>query len=227
MYMGVDRAIALKQNTAAWRTLDYAAAHEYDFQDSFANPDLYDKTLLAMHQASDGKPFLATEICINNASYQEPSYRIAFNVGQLYQKNLTLLDAEALMYCWLLLDVEQPNFGASRSLLVPDRMNSGLPVASSFQLRVMGAFSRHVLKGMTRIEATPSNPDLLASAFTDGKQSTLILVNRSTSPQRLKLNWPATAFTHVEHTTQYSENVESAASTDLVVQPGEILTAFN
>ena len=46
-------------------------------------------------------PFLATEICINDPHLQEPSYRIAFAVAQLYHKNLTELDAVALMYCWL------------------------------------------------------------------------------------------------------------------------------
>lgn len=36
-----------------------------------------------------------------------------------------------LLYCWLLLDVEQPTFGGSRSLLVPDRSRGEIPVASS------------------------------------------------------------------------------------------------
>ena len=76
-----------------------------------ANPDLYDARMRALREASEGKPYLATEICLNDSRYQEPSYRIALNVGQLYQKNLTELDAEMLLYCWLLLDVEEPTFG--------------------------------------------------------------------------------------------------------------------
>ncbi len=138
MYLGVDRAAELRKNPEAWKAIDYAAVHEYDFQEFIANPDLYDARMKAMHDAADGKPFLATEICINDPHYQEPSYRIAFAVAQLYHKNLTELDAVALMYCWLLLDVEQPTFAGSRSLLAPDRTRGWIPVATSYQLRVHG-----------------------------------------------------------------------------------------
>ena len=116
-------------------------------------------------------------------AYQEPSYRIALQVGQLYQKDLTEVDAEMLLYCWLLLDVEQPSFGASRSLMVPDRAKGWVPVASSFQLRVLGAFSRHVLKGMRRVDTQTANGDLLTAGFTDGKRNSLIVLNRSTEAQ--------------------------------------------
>jgi len=92
----------------SWAAIDYTAAHEYDYQEFIANPDMYDDRLRAMNATSAGKPFLATEICVNDPHYQEPSYRIAFNIAQLYQKNLTELDATALMYCWLLLDIEHP-----------------------------------------------------------------------------------------------------------------------
>ena len=95
-----------QNNPDAWKDIDYAAVHEYDFQEFLANPDLYDARMKQMREAADGKPFLATEICVNDPHYQEPSYRIAFAVAQLYHKNLTELDAVALMYCWLLLDVE-------------------------------------------------------------------------------------------------------------------------
>jgi O-glycosyl hydrolase len=135
MDVGTNRVRALERTPEAWAKVDFAAAHEYDFQEFMANPDLYDAKLRAMHEASAGKPFLATEICINNPQYQEPSYRIALNVAQLYQKNLTELDAEMLLYCWLLLDVEEPTFGGSRALLVPNKTDGYRPVASSFELR--------------------------------------------------------------------------------------------
>jgi len=146
MFLGVDRAKALQNNREAWNAIDYSATHEYDFQEFLSNPDLYDARLKAMHDAAAGKPFLATEICINDPHYQEPSYRIAFAVAQLYHKNLTELDAIALMYCWTLLDVEQPTFAGSRSLLASDRTRGWIPVPTSFQLRVLGAYSRHILK---------------------------------------------------------------------------------
>jgi O-glycosyl hydrolase len=225
MYMGVERAQELQKNPAGWAAIDFTATHEYDYQKSLTDPDQYDERLRAMKAASDGKPFLATEICINDPHYQEPSYRIAFNVAQLYQKNLTELDATGLMYCWLLLDVEEPTFGGSRSLLVPDRTRGGIPVASSFELRMLGAFSRHVLKGMKRMEAASSNPDMLTAAFEDGAKATLIALNRSTEPQKLDVQWTGRRWAEIERTSLYLENEVSASTpAEIVVQPGEIVT---
>ncbi len=223
MYYGASRAKALQRTPEAWSKVDFTAVHEYDYQEFLANPDLYDAAIRDMHEASAGKPFLATEICLNDPRYQELSYRLALNVGQLYAKNLTELDAEMLLYCWLILDVEQPNFGGSRSLLVPDKMNSNLPIPSSFELRVLGAFSRHILKGMTRVDATSTNPDLLTAAFTSPNNETLIILNRSTEPQRLTI--PPQHWTEIERTTQRLANSTSITiPPDLVIQPGEILT---
>lgn len=225
LYLGVERANQLRGHEAAWVATDYVAAHQYDFQQFLTNPDLYDETLKAMHIAADGKPFLATEICLNDPNYQDDSYRLAFAVGELYHKDLTELDAEALMYCWLLLDVEQPSFGQSRSLLIPDRTNGNMPTASSFQLRVLGAFSRHLHRGMVRAGVDSTNPDLLASAYAGGHQATLILLNRSTAAQRVPINWPGIAWSEIERTSTYSANQTLPASGDSVlIQPGEIVT---
>jgi O-glycosyl hydrolase len=227
LWMAIDRVKNARRFPEEWSAIDYTAAHQYDYQEFLTNPDFYDARLRAMHEASDGKPFLATEICLNDPAYQEASYRLALQVGQLYQKDLTEADAEMLLYCWLLLDVEQPSFGASRSLMVPDRAHGEVPVASSFQLRVLGAYSRHVLKGMRRVEAASGNADLLTAAFTDGTKSSLIVLNRSTEPQRLKVEWPGVRWTAMERTSFYDENAETAASGKVVVQPGEIVTLAN
>ena len=225
MYMGVERTRTLKKAAEGWAAIDYTASHEYDWQEFIANPDIFDKRLREMNTARERKPFLATEICINDPHYQEPSYRIAFNVAQLYQKNLTELDAAALMYCWLLLDVEQPSFGASRSLLVPDRTRGGIPVASSFELRVLGAFSRHIVKGMKRVDAKSSNPDLLTAAFQCADKSTLVVMNRSTEQQSLDVHWLGEKWHEIERTNLYSENeTTTSVPTEVVVQPGEIVT---
>jgi O-glycosyl hydrolase len=226
LYLGIARVHSLQEDTDAWRAIDYTAAHEYDYQEFLANPDLYDERLNAMHQASGSKPFLATEICLNDPQYQELSYRVALNVAQLYHKNLTELDAEALMYCWLLLDVEQPSFGGSRSLLVPDKTRGDLPVPSSFELRVMGAFSRHVLRGMTRVSASSPDPDLLVSAFEDSYHSSLIILNRSTEARHLIVDWKDKHWSEMERTSQTLENAASSPS-DVIIQPGEIVTLSN
>lgn len=223
-WIAVQRIQDAKKFPEEWHATDFTAAHQYDYQEFLANPDMYDSRLRAMHEASAGKPFLATEICLNDAAYQEPSYRIALQVGQLYQKDLTEADAEMLLYCWLLLDVEQPSFGASRSLMVPDRAQGWAPVASSFQLRVLGAFSRHVLKGMRRVEVHTGNGDLLTAAFTDGKRDSLIVLNRSTEAQRLRVDWSGVRWTRMERTSFYDENVETTAPGEIVVAPGEIVT---
>jgi hypothetical protein len=225
MDYGITRARDLQRTPAAWAKTDYTAVHEYDFQEFFANPDLYVARMRAMREASGEKPFLATEICINDPHYQEPSYRIALNVGQLYSRNLTELDAEMLLYCWLLLDVEEPTFGSSRSLLVPDKTNGYLPRASSFELRVLGAYSRHILKNMRRVDASSSNPDLLTAAFDGDGRSSLVVLNRSTEPQRLGVEWEGKHWAEIERTSQTMENaVSSKVPVDVIVQPGEIVT---
>lgn len=221
MFMGVQRANNLRKDPAAWRAIDYTAVHEYDFQEFLSNPDLYDDRLLAMHAASEGKEFLATEICFNDPHYQELSYRIAFAAAQLYSKNLNDIDAVALMYCWLLLDVEQPNFGGSRSLLVPDRTKGEVPVPSSFQLRVLGAFSRHILKGMKRIGTTSTDPDLLVSAFADSTNTSVVVINRAATARTISV--PTAKWAELERTSLTAENATSTVPTNLVVQPGEIL----
>jgi len=222
-FLGVRRAEALKKDPNAWKAIDYTATHEYDFQEFMANPDLYDTRMRAMHEASDGKPFLATEICINDPHYQELSYRIALQTAQLYHKNLTEMDAEALMYCWLLLDVEQPSFAGSRSLLAPDRTRGWIPVATSFQLRVMGAYSRHVLKGMQRIGAASDDSDLLTTAFAGDDAETLVMLNRAATPRRVSIAGARHAWVEMERTGLEEENAVSAVPSEIVVQPGEIV----
>jgi hypothetical protein len=130
-----------------------------------------------------------------------------------------------LLYCWLLLDVEQPTFGGSRSLLVPDKTRGGVAVASSFELRVLGAFSRHIVKGMRRVDAKASTPDLLTAAFEDGAKASLIVLNRSTEPEKLDVQWTGRRWTEIERTSIYSENEISASlPAEIIVQPGEIVT---
>jgi O-glycosyl hydrolase len=220
---GIERTRDLRQDAAAWKAIDFTAAHEYDFQEFIANPDMYNARLQEMREASGDKDFLATEICINDPHYQEHSYRIALAVAELYHKNMTELDAVGLMYCWMLLDVEQPSFAGSRSLLTPDRTRGWIPVASSFQLRVMGAYSRHILKGMKRVGAISNDSDLLASAYTDGKNTTLVMINRSTDARAVNIQGSTQPWAEIERTGLEEENAVSSVPEKLVVDPGEIV----
>jgi len=223
--LGTQVATTLRANPEVWSKIDIAASHEYDYQDHFTDPDSYDDQLKALRKADGDKPYLATEIAVNTPRLQISSYRAAFNVGQLYHKNMTLLDSIGLAYCWLILDVEQPNFGATRSLLVPDRYHGDVPVASSYQLRVLGAYSRHLREGMVRVDANSSNADLLVSAYEGSNDArTVIASNRSTEPQKLTVNWPGATWKEMERVSQYAENAAEAVPAGIVIQPGEIVT---
>ena len=223
--LGTEVANSLRSDPEVWNKIDIAASHEYDYQDHFSDPDTFDEQFKALRQANGDKPFLATEIAVNSAQLQSASYRVAFNVGQQYHKNMTLLDSIGLAYCWLILDVEQPSFGATRSLLVPDRYHGDIPVASGYQLRILGAYSRHLPEGMVRVDANSSNPDLLVTAYEgNGNARTLIATNRGTIPQMLTVSWPGTTWTDMERVSQYAENQPETIPSKLLIQPGEIVT---
>jgi O-glycosyl hydrolase len=210
-----------------WRAVDYAATHMYDYQQAFTDPDRFDKLLTDYRAQAGNKPVLSTELCVNDSRFQTDSYRVALQLGQLYHKNLVLLDATALAYCWLLLNVEQPAYGMTRSLFVPDLQHGGVPVASSAQLRVFGAFSRKIKAGMVRVETVCPDPDLLTTAFSgkDGR-ATVVVLNRSLRPVRVALEWPGVTFTATEACSPYAPNSAGPADQRLV-PPGGILTLTN
>jgi hypothetical protein len=227
--VGVTTAKTIVSVPEAWKDIDYAASHVYDFQSFMENPDGYDEL---MHQYRDSiglKPFLGTEFAVNRPAYQSSSYRVAFATAQLYHKTMTILDAEALLYCWTLLDVEERTFGGSRSLFVPDRDYGNVPKPSSYQLRTYGAFSRRLREGMVRVEADSGDPDLLASAYQGPSSArTAIVLNRSTVPHRIRIDWPGSTFTVIEFSSPYAANaVSKPMPRELVIQPGEILTLSN
>ena len=172
------------------------------------------------------KPFLATEICFNDPHLQEPSYRIALVAAELYHYNLTELDAVGLLYCWLLLDVEQPTFAGSRSLLAVDRSRGGIPIPSSFELRVLGAYSRHIGAGMKRVGASSADQELLLSAYAQGGERTMVLINTGTVPRTLSIRGADRAWREVERIGPEEENLTrqiDSSTLDLTVAPGEIL----
>jgi O-glycosyl hydrolase len=232
---GIKRAEKFRSSEEVWGAIDYSATHVYDYQSFFMNPDQFDARLMQWKDLTGDKPFLSTELCINNNKYQWPTYRIALAMGQLYHKNLVLADAVAVCYCWTLLNVVQPSYGWTRSLFVPDREHGFVPAASSNQLRVFGAYSRRIREGMVRVEAKTDANDLLISAFAgDSSTGTVVLLNRSTKPRRVLIRWPDVTFTEVELVDPYYENdVRKAPSTiadgsmELIVAPGAIITLTN
>ena len=81
---------------------------------------------------------------------------------------------------------------------------------------------------MTRVDSKSSNPDLLTVAFADEQRSTAIMLNRSTEPQRVALDWQGQQWIEMERTNQRLENaVSSSLPAELVIEPGEIVTLSN
>jgi hypothetical protein len=97
-------------------------------------------------------------------------------------------------------------------------------VPSSYQLRVLGAYSRHIVKGMQRVAVSTTDPDLLATAFRDQHNETLVVLNRSTTAKRLSIHWNGVEWREMERTSLYQQNADSAVPAQIVIQPGEILT---
>ncbi len=223
---GIATGLAIQRSPGAWKMIDYAATHVYDFQNFFEDPDGYDATAREWKELMGDKPFLSTELTVNHSAYQSRSYRVAFAQAQLYHKNMALMDAQALIYCWTLLDIEQSSFGPTRSLFVPDRANGYMPAPAGYTLRVFGAFSRRLREGMVRVSAASDNPDLLLTAYAGkGGENTAVLINRSTSPQRVLIDWPGVAFTTMEVASPYQANaVMATVPKALEIRPGEIVT---
>jgi hypothetical protein len=226
---GIAAVKAFREQDAVWKAIDYATSNMYDYQNFFYDPDGFDALLREMKEAIGGKPFLAGELCVNNSAFQTRTYRTAFAMGQLYHKLLTTLDTCGILYCWTLLNVVQPSYGWTRTLMAPDAEHGFVPAATSHQLRVYGAYSRRIREGMTRVQAASSNPQLLATAFSGNAGArTLVMLNRSATPQRVSVTWPGEPFRYMEVVSPQQENaVEPAAPGEVTVPPGAIVTLTN
>jgi len=231
---GIAAAKAFRQDPAVWKTIDYSTSNLYDYQSFFHDPDGFDARLAEFRAAAEGKPFMGVELCVNNGEFQTRAYRVALAMGQLYHKVLTQLDACGVMYCWTLLNVAQPSYGWTRTLLVPDPEHGLKPVASSHQLRVFGAYTRRVRAGMNRVGATSSAAHLLATAFSGARgERTLILMNRSTVAQKVSVKWAGAAFQYLETASPQSENsvqpspAPAGPGLEVLVAPGDIVTLTN
>ncbi|MBK0383607.1 hypothetical protein I5M32_11625 [Pedobacter sp. SD-b] len=225
----LERASSYTQNPEVWNAIDYTASNEYDYQNFYSNPDGFDTTLVRWDKTMGSKPFLAVEICTNDVRFQTDSYRIALTIGQLYQKNLTLANAVLMGYCWNILNIEQPNFGATRSLFISSPENGFMPEPSSNQLRVFGAYSRRIKEGMQRVEVKTNNKDLKVVAFKGkGKAATMVVLNRSLNPINLKINWANVDFDTIETVDPYSPNLASSfKGKEVTVEPGAFVTLTN
>jgi hypothetical protein len=226
---GANALAAFSSGKDVWKNIDYTASNLYDYQNHFTNPDGFSKMISQWKDSlklNPVKPFLSVEMCVNDAKYQSGSYKIAFLMGVLYHKNMVELNAVSLMYCWLLINTVQPSFAASRSLFTINKKNNSVPVASSYQLRVFGAFSRHLLKKFQRIEVVSSDAELLVSAYLKGNKQILILLNRGTAAKKINLYDFTNQFSGMEMVSPYHNNEKYAipVSKQIIIEPGSIVT---
>jgi hypothetical protein len=223
---GISAVKSFQQYPGVWEKLDFAASNLYDYQSSIFSPDEYDKRIADFNSLVGDKPFISTEICINAQFLQTDAYKISFSYAMLYHKNMAQLNAIAIMYCWTLLDYTQPSFAASRTLFTLDHSNDMQPVASGFQLRTFGAFSRHIREGMKRVEVLQESAPLLVTAYADKKSKTVVVLNPTIRPVAFDILWDKGKFKGMERTSLYHSNQKSTVPETIVIEPGEILTFY-
>lgn len=226
---GLEAIKAFTEKPDVWDAIDYSASNLYDFQNYFLNPDGYDEIIdkwKNLYKDQPTKPFLSTELAVNNGNFQSGSYRVAFLMGELYHKNMVDLDAVSLLYCWVLLNNTQPSFSASRSLFTLDQSKEK-PEPSSFQLRVFGAFSKHLYQGYQRFEVSSSDKELLVSAYERGDGATVIILNRDTEPKKINIS-EFTNVTTMDIVSAYkAKNIISITNkSEIILNPGSIATLY-
>ena len=228
---GIKAKKAFYANRKVWDIIDYTATNEYDYQKYFFDPDQFSSWIDMWNKVNpktDDKPFLSTELCINASHFQAESYKLAFIMAELYHKNMVEQNASSIMYCWLLLNCVQPSYTATRSLFTIDEKNNFVPAPSSYQLRTFGAFSRHLPAGMKRVETTSPDPNIMVSAYSNGSNQTMIVLNRGLEPYELSLDNGFSAFTDYEIVSATGRTTISLLnhSEKIIVNPGNIVTFY-
>lgn len=227
---GVEYLERFQKDSRTWEAIDYTASNMYDYQLYLDEMDGFDERIDHWNQKAEGKPFLSTEICINESPFQENSYHLAFATGILYHKNLVQMNAAAICYCWTLMDVTEPSYGYTRTLFTVDQQHGFIPVPSGDTLRVFGAFSRHIMNGMSRIEMESGHPDLLCSGYRDSRRQTYVFLNQGSTPCTVNLDgvlddsltWAA------ELCDPYHENDPlKLQGTAISLDPGAIVTIYH
>lgn len=227
--VALKRVNKYTNNPDVWEQIDYGATNMYDYQSCFDKPDRFDSTLMVWNGKVSTRPFLSTELCINDSRYQTDSYRVALAMGQLYHKNLTLANAVLIAYCWTILNNEQASFDATRSLFAVSPEQGFIPVTSGNQLRVFGAYSRRIKEGMFRVGTKNTNKDIEVVAFKgENNSATMVVLNRSINPVNLEIDWGNVNFSEMETVDPYSPNlVRPFSGNKVTVGPGAIVTLTN
>lgn len=205
----------------AWAAIDFLAVNQYDAQELVGNLEQYAAKLKRFRLLGEGRPVLSPEISLPQPRFQGHGYRLAAMMAELFHYNMVEFEATALCYCWTLLDTEQPNYEATRSLYGLAKTDDFTAQPKGRIARTFNAFSRSLPKGTVRIEARSSDPDLLVSAWQLPDLSTrLIAFNRGTDQIALAgLPQPST----VTAIDLYHEYTALEPDAPLTVPPGGFL----
>jgi hypothetical protein len=201
-----------------WRCIDCLAVNEYDAQGNVGSLERYAEELKRFAALGEGREVLSPEISLPQPRFQGSGYRLAAMMAELFHYNMVDFEATALCYCWTLLDTEQPNYEATRSLYGLAKCDDFTPSPKGRIARTFNAFSKSLPKGSVRMAAACEASDLLVSAWLlpDGQQR-LIAFNRGTTPLRLRgVPDPSTSI-RVDLYHEYTAATKSDAG---VVQPG-------
>ncbi len=225
MFLGIDRAHELSKNPAAWRAIDYSRRARI----RLSGVHRQSRPLRRAHEGDArgrGRQALPRHGNLHQRSALPGafvSHRLRRGAALPQEPDVNSMPI-ALMYCWLLLDVEQPTFAGSRSLLAPDRTRGWVPVPTSYQLRVLGALQpphpqRHAAHRRRNRRSRPAGHRIRRRPERNTRRRQP-LRDRAQARRCRALRMP---WAEIERTGLEEENAVSPFRTDSVIQPGEIV----
>ncbi|CAN5709774.1 hypothetical protein BH11ARM2_BH11ARM2_34280 [soil metagenome] len=163
---------AFRDDPAAWSALGFYASHGYT---DGVSPDVSSNSSAQFWSivAKDDKPYWVTEGGTGGHAWPEP----------VRQKGVGIAIHNALV-------------AGNASAFVPWQFAEGDPSEHALTVKdhldkkgqVVRQYARFIPAGSVRVDATPGYGDLNVSAFTKGKDLTVVLLNPKASPKRVSLD---------------------------------------
>ena len=100
---------------------------------------------------------------------------------------------------------------------------AGFPCPPAISCACIGAYSRHILKGMQRIGVEIRRSRSACDRIRRRQNETLVVVNRSATARNLTVQGATLPWAEMERTGLEEENAVSAVPSEVVIQPGEIV----
>ena len=216
-----------KKYSGVWDRLDFTTANLYDAQEHFKNMDGYDSIIQEMANKNGDKPFFVTEVCVLFKAWQISSYRCALASAQMWHKMLTIANAEALCGNYMLVHNCNPSYNWTRTFYSVDETNNNMPAPMGYTDRVLASYSRFIRNGMYRVSCECSDPDILATAFANEKDGTLVLINRSCTAKEVQLEnlfFTPLSCELTDHSHRNAKGIDIYYDNKVTVPPGGIVS---